>query len=263
MPAGRPDRGQLFRFDRPLHLELHRRLGRPERGRPGHAPGRRQQQREPPVPDPGSGGCPLHGGDRFPGRHLIDPERQQCLALHEERKVEAPAPNADQDGDSVRDEDDNCTSVSNPRQDNIDGDKQGDACDDDDDDGDGVNDSGDNCKTIRNATQGDRDEDDIGDACDPLRGKTRTMTARPTTVTTASARQTRASGPGRGRHRRCLRQDRWSRRRYDVREETRCPPAAADPGRPAIPDRIRERSTRTVTARSAGWTTSSSSSARR
>jgi hypothetical protein len=79
----------------------------------------------------------------------------------------------DQDHDGVKNRDDNCPTVANAGQENIDGDKLGDACDDDidgdglsnaleaslrtdprkaDTDGDGKNDSADSCPTIAAAT---------------------------------------------------------------------------------------------------------------
>jgi hypothetical protein len=113
----------------------------------------------------------------------------------------------DSDGDGVPDSNDNCQTVSNPNQENFDGDSQGDACDiDDDNDGlvdtsepglgsctsgqggrldpdcdndnvsDGTNDpdSGgpivagpDNCITTANTNQLNTDGDSQGDACDP------------------------------------------------------------------------------------------------
>lgn len=72
---------------------------------------------------------------------------------------------ADDDGDGIRNDQDNCPLTYNPGQENNDGDALGDVCDDDDDN-DGVPDISDNCPLIANADQLDLDEDDIGDACD-------------------------------------------------------------------------------------------------
>ena len=72
---------------------------------------------------------------------------------------------ADQDGDNVPDNRDNCPSVSNPGQSDADGDGLGDACDNDAD-GDTILNSNDNCPTVANTDQIDTDGDGVGDACD-------------------------------------------------------------------------------------------------
>lgn len=71
----------------------------------------------------------------------------------------------DADGDGVPDSDDNCPDVSNPGQENLDGDIAGDVCDSDVD-GDGVFDPFDNCVGLYNADQADLDGDFWGDLCD-------------------------------------------------------------------------------------------------
>jgi len=74
----------------------------------------------------------------------------------------------DTDGDGVDDGADNCPLDSNPSQGNVDGLLEGDACDNDDDD-DMVDDPVDNCPLVVNSTQDDSEVptgDDVGDACD-------------------------------------------------------------------------------------------------
>jgi hypothetical protein len=73
--------------------------------------------------------------------------------------------NEDADSDGVNDDEDNCPAVSNPGQENYDGDDQGDICDTDDDN-DGVLDTNDNCPFTANANQRDTDRDGKGNACD-------------------------------------------------------------------------------------------------
>jgi hypothetical protein len=71
----------------------------------------------------------------------------------------------DMDDDGILDGEDNCPSVPNPDQANMDGDKQGDLCDPDKD-GDFLVDGEDNCPDVGNAMQSDIDGDGVGDPCD-------------------------------------------------------------------------------------------------
>lgn len=73
----------------------------------------------------------------------------------------------DTDMDGIGSSFDNCPSVSNPTQQDTDGDGVGDACNDADDaDGDEYADALDNCPTVSNPSQVDTDGDGIGDACE-------------------------------------------------------------------------------------------------
>ncbi|MDO8528064.1 MAG: thrombospondin type 3 repeat-containing protein [Deltaproteobacteria bacterium] len=71
----------------------------------------------------------------------------------------------DTDGDGVPDGEDNCSSVPNPLQEDLNNNGRGDVCDGDMD-GDRIPDAQDNCLTIPNVDQMDTDADGLGDACD-------------------------------------------------------------------------------------------------
>jgi hypothetical protein len=79
----------------------------------------------------------------------------------------------DRDDDGLLDVIDNCVDVSNPLQENQDGDALGDACDpcvqgaNSDEDSDGLLDGCDNCPYLANVDQANVDGDDLGDVCDP------------------------------------------------------------------------------------------------
>ncbi|MBI5607589.1 MAG: phosphodiester glycosidase family protein [Deltaproteobacteria bacterium] len=78
-------------------------------------------------------------------------------------------PIQDYDSDGIADALDNCPYLANPSQVDLDGDKQGDACDPDDDN-DGEPDQADNCATTYNPDQVDSDGDGQGDDCDATPG---------------------------------------------------------------------------------------------
>ncbi|MBL8916622.1 MAG: thrombospondin type 3 repeat-containing protein [Archangium sp.] len=84
----------------------------------------------------------------------------------------APPPLVDGDGDGVFDPYDNCVSIANATQANVDFDALGDACDSSsnttDTDGDRVPDDSDNCPAVANTTQQDTDHDGLGDECDSV-----------------------------------------------------------------------------------------------
>ena len=73
----------------------------------------------------------------------------------------------DDDGDGIRNQNDNCDYVANEDQEDADDDTYGDACDSDKD-GDRVINMDDNCELVANTDQSDEDRDAVGDACDDL-----------------------------------------------------------------------------------------------
>ncbi len=113
-------------------------------------------------------------------RIYFDPDRSAIAAVHEAGNLAftkdvsiMPAvssqnnPNyiiADIDNDGVPDIRDNCVSVSNTDQQDINNNGRGDVCDDFDQDG--VINSKDNCPSNPNRNQKDADSDGIGDICD-------------------------------------------------------------------------------------------------
>jgi DNA-binding MarR family transcriptional regulator len=121
-----------------------------------------------------------------PHHEPVAPRLEGCV-LHPEACVEAPVvpaapsslilpavakPVRDSDRDGVQDEADNCPAEPNAAQQDLDLDRQGDACDADRD-GDGIAQQGvaafpDNCPDTPNADQADLDGAGPGDACSPL-----------------------------------------------------------------------------------------------
>ncbi len=74
------------------------------------------------------------------------------------------------DGDGIYNEVDNCLTIPNPAQADLDGDEVGDACDMDID-GDEIYNEQDNCPLVPNNDQIDSDQDGQGDACDQDNGQ--------------------------------------------------------------------------------------------
>lgn len=75
----------------------------------------------------------------------------------------------DFDGDSVKNDDDNCLKIANADQKDINYNSIGDACEDDDNDG--IKNSLDNCLESYNPDQLDGDDDGIGNVCDNADGR--------------------------------------------------------------------------------------------
>ncbi|MHC4444463.1 MAG: thrombospondin type 3 repeat-containing protein [Planctomycetota bacterium] len=71
----------------------------------------------------------------------------------------------DPDLDNICDPTDNCPTIANADQADLDGDHIGDVCDDDVD-GDGIDNADDNCPLATNTNQTDGDADGVGDVCD-------------------------------------------------------------------------------------------------
>lgn len=86
------------------------------------------------------------------------------VTLVSESQINTLYQKADGDQDGIPDEKDNCVSVANENQEDIDGNGKGDVCEDFDRDG--VQNGIDNCPLAPNRLQKDGDGDGIGDTCD-------------------------------------------------------------------------------------------------
>ncbi len=115
-------------------------------------------------------------------------------------------PNGDDDGDGVKNGEDNCPTTANADQKDTDGDGIGDVCDNcpseanedqKDTDGDGIGDACDNCPTIANVDQADADGDGTGDVCEDADGDG-VFDGDDNCPTTANADQKDTNGNGKG-----------------------------------------------------------------
>ncbi|MFO1533378.1 MAG: PKD domain-containing protein [Thermoplasmatota archaeon] len=104
--------------------------------------------------------CPPSQELPQPGTHDTDPPRDG---------VDDGVAAFDSDGDGIGDRNDDCPTVANANQADMDHDGVGDLCDGDRD-ADGVRDGADNCVDVPNADQSDLDRDGVGDACKPVPG---------------------------------------------------------------------------------------------
>jgi hypothetical protein len=101
---------------------------------------------------------------RFSTKEAPDFSGDDAMRINGKTEVNALYQKADGDADGIPDEGDNCVSVSNADQADVNGNGKGDACDDFDRDG--ILNSADNCPLAPNHIQEDADGDGVGDACD-------------------------------------------------------------------------------------------------
>ncbi len=97
-------------------------------------------------------------------QQYVMPDSVSALDLIEQ-ELQQLQKNLDQDSDFILDTVDNCPTVANTDQANVDNDDLGDACDNDRD-GDELDNTADNCPDVANANQSDFDSDNEGDLCD-------------------------------------------------------------------------------------------------
>ncbi len=132
-------------------------------------------------------GRTVSGDLTAPDGQIDSPGRKPVIF---QRFESASVSGADDDGDGVANEQDNCRTAANPDQRDTDGDGQGDACDGDLD-GDGRANASDNCPNASNGDQRDFDGDGIGRACDAddlAPGACNNAVARAVTGTTLGTR---------------------------------------------------------------------------
>lgn len=95
---------------------------------------------------------------------LLENKDEIVVATLGQKQTNSTFKEPDDDDDGIPNYRDNCVGLSNPKQEDLDNNKKGDACEDHDRDG--VMDSRDNCPEDPNGSQVDTDGDKIGDACD-------------------------------------------------------------------------------------------------
>ena len=113
-----------------------------------------------------SGSVTLTGNPVYcPDLEVYEAQKPAAVTLTFDSPCLASAYGTDDDDDGVPAELDNCPSISNPGQEDADGDRSGDSCDDDDDN-DSIGDELDVCPFSADPKQIDTDGDGEGDVCD-------------------------------------------------------------------------------------------------